>query len=141
MNIIFGIGLIFILGLFSSKFTEKIKTPAITAYIVLGVVIGPYFLRLIPASIMESSAFISNIALSLIAFNIGQNFSKNTFRQIGTQVIWISVFEALGAFIFVTVALSLLKIPFHVAIVFGSIAAASAPAAILMVVRELKACR
>ncbi len=140
MSAIFGLGLIFILGLLSTRLTERVKAPAITAYILLGLVMGPSLLKLIPADILESSGFISNIALSLIAFNIGQNFSRHTFRQIGVQVVVISVFEALGAFLLVIVALVMfLNIPFHVALVFGAIAAASAPAALLMVVRETKA--
>ena len=88
---------------------------------------------------LQTSGFISNVALSLIAFSIGQNFSKQAFRQIGSQVIWISVFAALGAWVFVIAGLILLKIPFYVCIIFGAIAAATAPAALIMVIREYKA--
>ena len=139
MNTILGLGFILTFALFLTKFTEKIKTPAITAYLILGILIGPYVFKLIPGSILKTSGFISNIALSLIAFSIGQNFSKQAFRQIGNQVVWISLLAALGAWVFVIVGLLFLKIPFYVCIIFGAIAAATAPAALIMVIRENKA--
>lgn len=139
MNFILGLGLILILGLFSGKIAEKIKTPAITAYLVLGIVLGPYILNFTPHNIIKSSGIISHIALSLIAFSIGQNFSRATFRQVGNQVLWISILEAVGAWLITIAALIYFKVPGYMALVFGAIAAASAPAAIIMVVREYKA--
>jgi len=139
MNTVLGLGFILVFALVLSKFTEKLKTPAITAYLVLGILIGPYVLKLIPESILTTSGFISNIALSLIAFSIGQNFSKGVFRQIGNQVMWISILTAIGAWIFVIIGLLLLKIPFYVCIIFGAIAAATAPAALIMIIREYRA--
>jgi Kef-type K+ transport system membrane component KefB len=139
MNTILSLGAILVLGFLASKFTSRIKVPSITAYLILGVLIGPYLLNLVPSSIIDSSGTISNIALALIAFTIGQNFSKETLSRIGRQVVWISVFESVGAWVFVTFGLLLFGVPFYISIVFGAIAAASAPAAIIMVVRELKA--
>jgi Kef-type K+ transport system membrane component KefB len=139
MNFILGIGIILVFGLFSGKFAEKIKTPAITAYLILGIVVGPFVLGLVPASILGFSGVISHIALSFIAFSIGQNFSKQTFQQVGRQVMWISVLEALGACAVTVIALLCFGVAKHLALVFGAIAAASAPAAIIMVVREYKA--
>jgi Kef-type K+ transport system membrane component KefB len=76
----------------------------------------------------------------MIAFTIGQNFSFPKFREIGKMVLVISVCEAIGAWIFVTAVFSLLlKQPFHVAILFGAIASATAPAATVMVINEYKA--
>jgi len=139
MNFILGLGLILIFGLFSGKIAEKIKTPSITAYLVLGIVLGPYILNFIPHNIIKSSGIISHIALSLIAFSIGQNFSRAIFRQVGSQVLWISILEALGAWLVIIISLIYFKVPGYMALVFGAIAAASAPAAIIMVVREYKA--
>ena len=104
MNIILGIGIILIFGLFSGKFAEKVKTPAITAYLVLGILFGPYMCNIVSGSIVKISAIISNIALSFIAFSIGQNFSRQTFREVGKQVLWISVLEALGAWLITVMA-------------------------------------
>ena len=139
MNTVLGLSRILVFALFFSKFTEKIKTPAITAYLILDILFGLYALKIIPRALIETSGFISNIALSLIAFSIGQNFSRQAFREIGSQVILISILEALGAFIFVSVGLVFFKLPFYVCMVFGAIAAASAPAALIMIIRQYKA--
>ena len=139
MNFILGLGVILIFGLISGKIAEKIKTPAITAYLVLGILFGPYVLNILPINIIKISGTISHIALSLIAFSIGQNFSRATFRNVGKQVIWISVLEAVGAWLITVGALLFFKVPGYMALIFGAIAAASAPAAVIMVVREYKA--
>ncbi|MCK4993830.1 MAG: cation:proton antiporter [Candidatus Omnitrophica bacterium] len=139
MNFILGLGVILIFGLMSGKIAEKVKTPAITAYLILGILIGPYVLNILPMNIIKISGTISHIALSLIAFSIGQNFSRATFRNVGKQVLWISILEAVGAWLITVVALLCFKVPGYMALIFGAIAAASAPAAIIMVVREYKA--
>jgi len=139
VNFILGIGVIFIFGLMFGKVAEKVKTPAITAYLVLGILIGPFVLNILPMNIIKISGTISQIALSLIAFSIGQNFSKATFRNVGKQVLWISIMEAVGAWLITVIALLCFKVPGYLALIFGAIAAASAPAAIIMVVREYKA--
>ncbi|RKY36815.1 MAG: hypothetical protein DRP78_02730 [Candidatus Omnitrophota bacterium] len=139
MNIILELGIILILGLISTKTAEKIKTPAITAYLVLGIIIGPFAMNFISQNTLKHSGLISNIALSLIAFSIGQNFSKQTFQQVGKQVLWISISEAIGAWLLTIIALLYVKVPIYNALLFGAIAAASAPAAIIMVVKQYKA--
>ncbi|MBU1087577.1 MAG: cation:proton antiporter [Candidatus Omnitrophica bacterium] len=139
MNIILGVGIILVFGLLSGKLAEKVKTPAITAYLLLGIVFGPFMLGFISEDMLKVSGTISNIALSLIAFSIGQNFSGKIFRQVGKQVMWISILEAVGAWLITLIGLLFFKVPAYMALIFGAIAAASAPAAIIMVVREYKA--
>jgi len=139
VNTILGIGCVLFLGLFSSKIAEKFKTPAITAYLILGILIGPYVAGIIPDTIIGSSGLISNLALSLIAFSIGQSFSKQTFKQVGSLVIWISILSAVGAWIAVMTALKIIGVSGPASILLGAIATATAPAAIIMVVREYKA--
>ncbi|MFH1460226.1 MAG: cation:proton antiporter [Candidatus Omnitrophota bacterium] len=139
MNALLGISIILLFGLLSGRVAEKVKTPAITAYLVLGILLGPYMFSFVPKSILNSSGLISNFALSLIAFNIGQNFSKNIFQQVGNQVLWISVLAAFSAGAFVVCGLFLLGLPLYIALIFGAIATATAPAALIMVIRQYKA--
>lgn len=140
MNTILGLGLILLAGLFSARLIGKIRFPAVTAYLVLGILIGPSLFRLIPAEIMNASGLISNIVLGVIAFSIGQNFSRHSFRKIGKSVVWISVLEACAAWILVTLVFSLvLKQPFYISLLFGAISSATAPAATVMVIREFRA--
>lgn len=140
MNTLLALGIILFLGFFSARFINKIKFPSVTAYLILGILIGPYVLNIIPKDIIETSGFISNIVLSLIAFTIGQNFSRDIFSRIGRSVIWISTLEACGAWVFVTlIFFTVLGQPFYIALLFGAISAATAPAATIMVTREYNA--
>ncbi len=140
MNTILGLGFILTAGLFSAKLIKKIKFPAVTAYLLLGIVIGPALFRLVPEAVLNSSGLISNIVLGIIAFGIGQNFSKYHLRKVGKPIIWISALEACGAWILVTAAfLLILRQPFYISLIFGAIASATAPAATVMVIREYRA--
>lgn len=140
INVILSLSFILLLGLASSRFIHKVRLPTVTAYILLGVVLGPHISNLVSSKIISASGLISNIVLGFIAFSLGQNFLMGHFRKIGRPVLWISVFEACGAWIMVTSALYfLLKQPLHISLLFGAISSATAPAATMMVVREHKA--
>ncbi len=140
MNTILGLGFILFAGLLSAKMVKKINFPSVTAYLLLGIIIGPSLFNLMPEDILGSSGLISNIVLGIIAFGIGQNFSRYHLRRIGKAVLWISILEACGAWILVTaIFYFLLRQPFYLSMIFGSIASATAPAATVMVIREYRA--
>ena len=137
VNTAFSLGIILLAGLLSAKLIQKLKIPIITAYILLGVLIGPHALNLVSKSIFDSSGLISNVVLSFVAFSLGQNFSLERFRRIGKSVLFISIGEVLGALLIVTLAIwLLLRQPFYIALIFGAIAPATAPAAVVAVTRE-----
>jgi Kef-type K+ transport system membrane component KefB len=139
-NMVFSLGLILLLGFIAAKLIYRIKIPAVTAYLVLGIIIGPFALNLISSGILDASGLISNIVLGFIAFSIGQNFIRDTLRKIGRPVIWISILGAVCPWFLITFGFYIfLKLPFYVALLFGAIASATAPAATTMVVREYKA--
>ncbi|MHC1595064.1 MAG: cation:proton antiporter [Methanotrichaceae archaeon] len=140
MNPELGLSLIILGGFLASKLFSSAKIPAVTSYILVGIVIGPIGLNIIPEGFLAASGFISDVVLGLIAFGIGRNFSPDHTKKIRSAVIRISVMEALGATILVTLALIfILGEPIEVAILFGAIATATAPAATVMVIEELKA--
>ncbi|MFH0924602.1 MAG: cation:proton antiporter [bacterium] len=140
MNTILGFGFILLAGLSAGRLINKIKFPSVTAYLLLGILIGPSLLGLVPLQIITISGVISNIVLGIIAFGIGQCFSKENFRKIGKSVLWISILEACGAWFFVTIAfLFILKQPFYIALIFGAVASATAPAVTIIVMKEYKA--
>ena len=140
MNTILGLGFILIAGLFSARLINKIKFPSVTAYLLLGIIIGPSLFGLVSEEILSASGLISNIVLGMIAFSIGQNFSLDNFHKIGKSVIWISVLEACGAWLLVTLAfLLILKQPFYIALLFGALSSATAPAATVMIIRQYRA--
>jgi len=139
VNTTLSLSLILLSGFIASRWITKFKLPSVTAYILLGIIIGPYVLHLVADPIIKSSEFISNLVLGLIAFSIGQNFSRNNFRKVGKSVLWISVLEAGFAWIVVTITFwLLLRLPFYLALTFGGLSAATDPIATLMVTREYK---
>jgi len=128
---------ILLLGLLAARILRRIKFPAVTAYLLLGILIGPEVLGLVARPILGVSGSISNIVLSFVAFGLGQSFSRENFSRIGKSVLWISLLEASGAWLLVTFScLYLLRQPLPVSLLFGAIASATAPAATVMVVRE-----
>lgn len=137
METILSFAAILLLGLLAARILRQIKFPAVTAYLLLGILIGPEVLGLVARPILGVSGSISNIVLSFVAFGLGQDFSRENFSRIGKPVLWISLLAAIGAWLLVTSScLYLLRQPLPVCLLFGAIASATAPAATVMVVRE-----
>ncbi|NLI21785.1 MAG: cation:proton antiporter [Clostridiales bacterium] len=132
-------------GLFFSRFAKLVHLPNVTAFLVGGLLVGPSVLGLITQETADSLSIITEVALGFIAYSIGAEFKLNYIRKIGVKPIVISCFEALTAVVLVDAALLLgyaLKLPgfsLPMCIALGSIAAATAPAATLMVIRQYKA--
>ena len=137
---ILSLGFVLLAGLLAGKLIRQIRIPMVTAYLLLGIAVGPAALNLVAEGILNSSGLISNIVFGLIAFSIGQNFALERFRKIGRPVIWISVLAAVAPWFLISTAfLLLLKQPLYIALLFGAISSATAPAATMMVIREYKA--
>ena len=139
-------------GLLLSRLAKKIQLPAVTAYLVAGVLIGPFLLGAlgvpgIGLSHEQVSSFgiIADVALGFIAFSMGNEFRLAQLKEIGRQATVIGIFQAVFTTIIVDaglIGLHLLmpdKLPLSAAIVLGAVATATAPAATLMVVRQYKA--
>ena len=153
MDILLSISLALIAGLLMTRAVKPLKLPAVTAYLVAGVLVGPYCLgRLgIPGlgfnsmEQLEGVSLISDVALGFIAFSIGNEFRLEDLKHTGKQATVIGIFQALTAALLVDIALVLVslltkgKISIAQAITLGAIATATAPAATLMVVRQYKA--
>ena len=140
-------------GLLMTRLFVKLHLPDVTAYLVAGILIGPCVLgRLglpgigfISPGQVDSLSMISDVALGFIAFAIGHEFRLSALKQTGKQAVIIGILQAVIATVFVDIALITMHfimpdlLPMPVAITLGAIAAATAPAATLMVVRQYKA--
>ncbi len=140
-------------GLMLSRLTKLIGLPAVTAYLVAGLLMGPFLLgRLqIPGlgfsslEQVESMHILTQCALGFIAFAMGSEFRLSQLRSFGTQAIAIGIFQAVITTVLVDLVLIVLHLLFPgmlsipAAITLGAIASATAPAATLMVVRQYKA--
>ncbi|HHV62614.1 MAG TPA: cation:proton antiporter [Firmicutes bacterium] len=140
MNIILNGGLLLLVGFLAGKLANVLKFPAVTGYLIGGILIGPSVFNFLSHDMLRASIWISHGALALIAFSIGSQFTIGNIRRLGARVIWIATLEALGGLFAVMLAMIFVfRQPVPVALLYGAIAAATAPAATLMVIRELRA--
>ena len=140
-------------GLMLSRLAKLINLPAVTAYLIAGILIGPFCLGqfgvkglgFISLDDVESYSLICDVALGFIAFSIGNEFRLSQLKKIGKQATIIGILQAVVTTVLVDIALILLHLafpqvlPLPAAIVLGAIASATAPAATLMVVKQYKA--
>ena len=140
-------------GLMLSRVAKLLGLPAVTAYLVAGILIGPFCLGAFGVNGLgftsfeniESFSIISDVALGFIAFSIGNEFRLEDLKHIGKQATVIGIFQAVFTTLLVDAVLVIVhliipdKFPLPAAIIMGAIASATAPAATLMVVRQYKA--
>jgi len=140
MNTILCLGIVLVGALVAEKIISYLKIPAITSYILLGILLGPYALNVTGGGLIASSELLSNIVLGFIAFHIGKNFSVEHFKMIGKAVLSVSISVTVATLICVTVGIYYVAHqPFHIALLFGAISTATAPATTMMVIRQYKA--
>ena len=151
-SVLISLSIALISGLLLSRLAKKVQLPAVTAYLVAGVLIGPYLLGAlnipglgITHAQIEGFGIIADVALGFIAFSMGNEFRLEALKKIGKQATVIGIFQAFITTAVVDVALIALhfampeKLSLAAAIVLGAVATATAPAATLMVVRQYKA--
>ena len=153
MGTLLSVSVALVAGLLMTRAFKPLKLPAVTAYLIAGVLIGPYCLGAIGIEgigfgsheAVEKLGLISEVALGFIAFSIGSEFRIKELKQTGKQALIIGIFQALAATLLVDLALYAVhiimpdKISMSQLITLGAIATATAPAATLMVVRQYKA--
>lgn len=139
MTMLLSLALAMLVGLLFTRLAKLVHLPNVTAYLVAGLLIGPSCLGLIPAPVLQSMDVISTVALGFIAFSIGGEFKLSSMKALGSRVITITFFQAMMAVLLVDAALLICGFPAAEALTLGAIAAATAPAATLMVVRQYRA--
>jgi Kef-type K+ transport system membrane component KefB len=151
-SILLTLSIALLAGLLLSRLAKKVQLPAVTAYLVAGVLIGPFLLGAIGIpgigithEQLEGFGIIADVALGFIAFSMGNEFRISALKKIGKQATIIGIFQAVFTTIIVDGALIALhfampdKLPLPAALVLGAVATATAPAATLMVVKQYKA--
>ena len=108
-----------------------------TGYILAGILIGPYVLNLVPQRIIDGTDFLSDIALAFIAFSTGEFFKLPVLKKSGMKVVWITVFEAVLASVFIFIlTYFILRLDLAFSIVLAALASATAPASTMMTIRQ-----
>ena len=153
MTILLSVSIAVLAGLLMTRAFKPFKLPSVTAYLIAGVLIGPYFLGslhinglgFVSEEAVSKLSLVSEVSLAFIAFSIGSEFRLEELKKTGRQAFVIGIFQALVATLFVDLALFGVhlimpdKLSVAQLITLGAIATATAPAATLMVVRQYKA--
>ena len=153
MQALLSLSIALFAGLMLSRVAKLLKLPAVTAYLVAGILVGPYVLGAVGVSGLgftsmtdvQSYSVICDVALGFIAFSIGNEFRLSQLKKIGKQATVIGILQAVITTLLVDAVLIGVhfiipdKLPLSTAIVLGAVASATAPAATLMVVRQYKA--
>ena len=153
MNIMLSLSIAILAGLLMTRVLKRFKLPAVTAYLIAGILVGPYVLGqlniegigFLTMEEVETLSIVSDVALGFIAFSIGNEFRMKELKLIGKQAVIIGIVQALVAAILIDIALVSIALAFPntltiaQAITLGAIGTATAPAATLMVVKQYKA--
>lgn len=142
-----GLTVILLTGLAFGKLSKLLKIPNVTGYLLGGFIIGPGFLSLffptfpgvIGEDFIHALKIIADIELAFIAFSIGAEFKMEYLKRLGPAPIIIAIMESFFAVVFITIGLILFGFPLYIALAFGAVGGATAPAATVMVIRQYKA--
>jgi len=137
-------------GFLGGLASEKIKFPRITGYIIVGILLSPSLLNIVPKETVGNLDIIIDIALGFIAYLIGGTLHWEQLRRLAKSIAWITPLQSLGAWLLVTLVLAILGhsiIPnetfwqtyFPMAFIIGAVSCATAPAATMAIISEYKA--
>ena len=149
---VLAVGVMMTVGLLAGLLARRLKFPRITGYIIIGILLSPSVLNLVPRTTLDSLDIITSFALGIIAYAIGGSLRLESIRKLGRSVAWVTIAESLGALIAVTLLIAfigphILEIPnatflhsyFPMALIIGAAVCPAAPAVTLAVIRELRA--
>lgn len=140
MNIFIKIALVLSFGYIGGSLIGLLKLPNVTGYLLGGVLLGTSFLKVVTEADSGIINFINEFALAIIAFNIGGEFLLKTMKKLGKDIVIITILEVIGALTVVFSAMFfLLKQDFVFSVMVASMAAATAPAGTMMVIKQYKA--
>lgn len=143
-TLLIGISIMLFVGFLLTRITKKLKFPNVTAYIFVGILIGPVFhlifgKTLINDNIVKGMGFLSDVALAFIAFNASRFFKLSVIKESGGKVIVIALFEAILPFILVfLVMLFIFNLSWQLAILLGAISSITSPASTMVTIRQTK---
>ena len=138
-HIIFGIGILLVIGYYVGELAEKFRLPAITGYIIAGVLLGDSVTGLIHAEMTDTLRSITQVALGIIAITIGSEFSAKKLRRLGPGILIITIVQLIFTFLVVSGALLFFGMELFSALLLGAIASATAPAATVVIIQNLRA--
>lgn len=140
LDLVFKLSIIIFVGIIGGRIASYFKLPNVSGYIVGGLLLGPSVFNIIKSGEAANFNIVNEVALAAIAFSVGSEFLFKDIVKVGKDMLIITVAEVAGALLFVFVTTYFIfRQPFEFSLVIASMSAATAPAGILMVIRELRA--
>lgn len=139
LPILLVVGVMSFLAYYAGKGMKPIRLPSLIGFMLAGAVLGPSFLGLLNPELQSRLSFLTDVALAFVAVSIGLELKLSTLKRLGSGVITVIFAESLFAFALVFTSIWLLTRNLPMALIFGAIAPASAPAGTVAVIREYKA--
>jgi Kef-type K+ transport system membrane component KefB len=137
------VGIMLIVCFYAGKLIKKTTLPSLIGYMLVGALFGPSFkkfgLEVFTEPVRESLSFITQVALGFVAFSIGSELSIKSLKRLGNGIVWIIFSESFTAFFVVTGLIYAVTRDLPMALIFGSMAPASAPAGTVAIIQEYKA--
>lgn len=137
-HIIFTLGIFLAAGLLAGTLGELFRLPKVTAYLLMGVILGPAILDLIPHEHLEELKPLTDLAMALVLFGLGNHFTLSRLRRLFRRVLPLSMGEILGTFFVVFIGLLLVGESGGASILLGALAIATAPATTILVLKEMQ---
>ncbi len=138
-QIIISVSLILMGGFAMTRLTKRIRLPSVTAYIFVGILLGPVCFDLIPQSIIDGTGFVSDISLAFIAFGVGEFFKISAIKRTGLAAVGVALIEAAIVFgIMFAVLHFLLGLGLAISVVLSALASATAPTSTMMTIRQTR---
>lgn len=139
-KVLLSLSIMLLAGFLVTRITKLLKLPNVSGYIIGGIIIGPCCLNLISGDIITHMDFVSDIALSFIAFGVGKFFKKEVLKKAGSKVIIITILESLVAMLLITLSMHFFfSLDWNFSLILGAIASATAPASTMMTIKQYRA--
>ncbi|MHC4283617.1 MAG: cation:proton antiporter domain-containing protein [Planctomycetota bacterium] len=107
MNLLLAVGIMVVAGFLGGLALEKLKLPKISGYIIVGALLSPSLLNIIPEKTVDRLDIITEIALGIIAYLIGGSLKAKSLQHLRKSIAWVIIFQSIGACLLVTVVLAL----------------------------------
>ncbi len=137
------VGAILVVCFYVGKLVKKTSLPSLIGYMLVGALFGPSFkhfgMELFTEPVLHSLSFVTQVALGFVAFSIGSELSIKSLKRLGNGIVWIIFSESFTAFFVVTGLIYAVTRDLPMALIFGSMAPASAPAGTVAIIQEYKA--
>ena len=136
-SVVISIAFMLFFGFAMTRITKLLKLPNVTAYIITGILLGPFCLNIVPSTVTDGMEFLADIALAFIAFSTGEFFKFETLKKNGAKVVIITILESVLASILIfCLTYFMLGLDLAFSLVLAALASATAPASTVMTIRQ-----